>query len=82
MSSPDLWSEYSGHSRGWEPAVYQTVVVLDPVVEESQDVFSVAVPCQNGEAVGVPFRPFYQRLVFVADSHSCGGLWNVNELVF
>ena len=59
MRSPNLWSEYSWHSRGWEPAVYQAVVVLDPVVEESEDVFSVAVSCQDGEAVGVPFRPFH-----------------------
>ena len=82
MRSPDLWPEYSWHSCGWEPAVYQAVVVFDPVVEESEDVFPVAVSCQDGEAVGVPFRPFHQGLVFVADGHSCGGLWNVNELVF
>ena len=82
MSFPNLRSEYPGHSRGWEPAVYQTVVVLDPVVEEPEDVFSVGISCQDGEAVGVPFRPFHQGLVFEADSYSCGGSWDANELVF
>ena len=81
MFSPNLWSEYPWHSRGWEPAVYQAMVVFDPVVEESEDVFPVAVSCQDGEAVGVSFRPFHQRLVLVADGHSCGGLWNVDELM-
>ena len=81
MCSPNLWSEYPGHPRGWEPAVYEAVVVLDSIVEEPEDVFSVTVSCQDGEAVGVPFRSFHQRLVFVADSHSCGGSWDVNQLV-
>ena len=30
-------------------------MVLDSVVEESEDVFSVVVPCQDGESVCVPF---------------------------
>ena len=57
-------------------------MVLDPVVEETKDVFSVAVSCQNGESVGMPFRPFHQGFVFVADGHSCGGSWDVKQLVF
>ena len=81
MLSPNLWSEYPWHSRGWEPAVYQAMMVFDPVVEESEDVFPVAVSCQDGEPVGVSFSSFHQRLVFVADSYSCGGSWDVNELV-
>ena len=82
MRSPNLWPKYSWHSCGREPAFYHAMVVLDSVVEEPEDVFSVGISCQDGETVGVPFRSFHQRLVFVADSHSCGGSWDVNELVF
>ena len=78
MLSPNLWSEYPWHSRGWEPAVYQAMMVFDPVVEESEDVFPVAVPCQDGEAVGVSFSPFHKGLVFVADGYSYCCLWDVN----
>ena len=56
-------------------------MVPDSVVEESEDVFPVAVPCQDGEAVGVSFSPFHKGFVFVADGHSCGGLWNADELM-
>ena len=56
-------------------------MVFDSVVEKPEDILSVTVPCQDGESVGVPFRSFHQRLVFVADSHSCGGSWDVNQLV-
>ena len=82
MRSPNLWPKYSWHSCGREPAIYHAVVVLDPVIKESKNVLSVAVSCQDGEAVGVPFRSFHQGFVFVADSYSCGGPWDVNELVF
>ena len=30
-------------------------MVFDPIVEESEDVVSVVVPCEDGEPVGVPF---------------------------
>ena len=57
-------------------------MVFDSVVEKPEDILSVTVPCQDGESVGVPFRSFHQRLVFVADGHSCGGSWDVKQLVF
>ena len=82
MSSPNPGPEEAGYPCAWKPAVSEIMVVLDPVVEESEDIFSVAVPCQDGEPVGMPFCSFYQSLVFVADSHSCGGSWDANELVF
>ena len=47
-------------------------MVSDSVIEEAEDVFSVVVPCQYGEPVGVPFRPFHRCFVFVADGYSYG----------
>ena len=58
MNSADPWPEEAGYPCSWDPVARDVVVVLDPVVEEPEDVFSVSISCQNGEAVGVPFRPF------------------------
>ena len=43
MSSPNPGPKEAGHSCAWEPAVPEIVVVLDPAVEESKDVFPVVV---------------------------------------
>ena len=56
-------------------------MVLDPVVEESKDVFPIVVSCQDGEAIGVSFGPIHQRLVLMADGSSYCYLWDVKHFV-
>ena len=56
-------------------------MVLNPVVEESKDVFPIVVSCQDGEAVGVSFGPIHQCLVLVADGYSYCYLWDVEHFV-
>ena len=56
-------------------------MVLDPVVEESKDVFPVVVSCQDGETVGVSFGPIHQRLVLMADGYPYCYLWDVKHFV-
>ena len=55
MCFSDLRSEDPGHPCSWEPAVCETVMVFDPVVEKPEYILSVTVSCQDGEPVGVSF---------------------------
>ena len=56
-------------------------MVLNPVVEKSEDIFPVVVSCQDGEPVGVSFGPIHQRLVLMADRYSYCYLWDVKHFV-
>ena len=77
MNSADPWPEEAGYPRSWDPVACDFVVLLDPVVEEPEDVTAIVVPGENGEPVIVPFRSFHQCFVFIADGYSYCCLWDV-----